>query len=903
MTQSPSNFFNYFKECYKLDYKEFVVNNILNPKYKFKWFNNIKEELLNHKLPIFYYDNKEVEKLEKDLELYKLEKSLYYGAFFIIGHQETSITNRDNTVCSPLVLFPCEIIEKDEDKYIKINQNEFVLNTSILNKIATNETAKEKLETKLTQLFSGIIEDGFEIKKAFDDYTKNIDTSELSFYPQNWNISKIRKALKSIRKQDQLKIVPASGTVFITKSLGSTKVISDLNAIAQKNHFNTALNELFSQQNTTDSIKKSYLKHRLNTEQFKALNNSQKFKNSVIIGPPGTGKSYTIGSIAVDAITKGKSVLIVSKTKQAVEVVRQNLTDDFNLGKELIHTSGNRYKVSLIANIKRKLSGIVPKEFGATQRIKSLDLKSKELIQNFEDILNKELELSNLAFKEKLSFREYFRKLYLHFNENDNLAFLKTVELINKNNDLLNKELKYYVYETIKHITTKSTFLNRPTLSLYYDALKTSNFSESQKIIDSLEFREILEIYPLWLANLSELNTVFPQEREMFDLVIIDEATQCDIATALPAIYRAKKVIISGDPNQLRHYSFIGNKQQLDLQHKYKLAQNPIFDYRNKSVLDLFIANVANQEQVSFLREHYRSTPSLIEFNNQEFYDQQLEIIKSTTDFTSKKQLEINYIDGTRNSKGININEAERILEKIIELIVNDPKNKNNTSIGVIAFFGDQAKYINKLISQSFDLKTIKTFNILCGTPYHFQGSEKEIILISFTVCNKTHHSAFTHLNKSEVLNVGTTRAKSFQYIYTSVKKQGLKKDSLFRKYLDFIEHYQYQHENETTEQDLFQQEIAQFLKENAVEKVHCSYPYAGEILDVFFSHNHKKYFIDLIGYPGQFNNAFSIERYKTFNRIGIYVIPLHYRFWKEDNKLAKKTLNNIIQDNNHGNI
>lgn len=893
---SPSNFFNYFKDCYKLDYKEFTVNNILSAKYKFKWFNGKKEELLNQKLPICYYDNKDVEKLEKELQLYKLEKSLYYGAFFVIGKQETTLTNKDTNLCSPLVLFPCEIIEKEEDKYIKINQNEFILNTSILNKIVEKDSYKEKLEAKLTHIFSNKIDDAFEIKKAFDQYSKGIDTSELMFYPQNWNITKIRRALKNSILNDGYKIIPASGTIFIAKSLGSIKVISDLTAIANENKLTKALEELFHQNSDKGYLKKSYLKNRLNREQFKALTNSQQFNNSVIIGPPGTGKSYTISAIAVDTILKGKSVLVVSKTKQAVEVIRKNLSNDFNLGKLLIHTSGHRYKTSLTSNIKKKLSGMVPREFGPAHKVNYLDEKIKESSKKFENILAKELQLSNLTLKDKLTIREYFKKIQLHFSKNDNLDFLKTLNSINQNNQLLNNELKYYIYQSMRYMTSQFAFSNRSTLSLYYEALKASSFSESQKIIDALEFQEILQIFPIWLADLSELNTVFPQQKEMFDLVIIDEATQCDIATALPAIYRAKKVVICGDPNQLRHYSFIGYQQQKNLQAKYKLLNSTIFDYRNKSILDLYLTKVANQEQVVFLREHYRSTPSLIEFNNQEFYNEQLKIIKSTTEFTSKKQIELNYIEGKRDAAGINKAEANKVIEKLSELIEKHQQKQTKTSIGVISPFSDQAKYINKLIGQNFTLKTLKDFDILCGTPYHFQGSEREIIIISFTVCNNTHHSAFIHLNKNEVLNVGTTRAKSFQYIYTSVDKKQLKTNSLFRKYLEFVENYQYKLCDNESDLDAFQKEVAQFLNNHKIENVHCSYPYAGEILDVFITHNQKHYFIDLIGYPGKFNNAFSLERYKTFNRVGIQTIPLHFRFWKESPIEAKKTVMQLIQ-------
>ena len=93
--KSASNFFNYYRDCYKLDYKEFTVNNILSSKYKFKWFSKRNEELINQNSPIIYYDNKNVIKLEKELHLFKLEKSLYYGAFFILGKESLAGLNKD----------------------------------------------------------------------------------------------------------------------------------------------------------------------------------------------------------------------------------------------------------------------------------------------------------------------------------------------------------------------------------------------------------------------------------------------------------------------------------------------------------------------------------------------------------------------------------------------------------------------------------------------------------------------------------------------------------------------------------------------------------------------------------------------------------------------------------------
>ena len=245
--KSASNFFNYYRDCYKLDYKEFTVNNILSSKYKFKWFSKTNEELINQNSPIIYYDNKNVIKLEKELHLFKLEKSLYYGAFFILGKESLAGLNKDPFICSPLIMYPCEIIEKDEDKFIKINHDDFLLNTSILNRVTNNSENKDKLENILHELFSNKIDDAFAIQRAFNTFGENIDTTELTYYPDNWVITKIRKQLKNCTLESPFKIIPASGTLFIEKSISSTKVVNDLSGIADKNMFSNGLQELFSQ--------------------------------------------------------------------------------------------------------------------------------------------------------------------------------------------------------------------------------------------------------------------------------------------------------------------------------------------------------------------------------------------------------------------------------------------------------------------------------------------------------------------------------------------------------------------------------------------------------------------------------------------------------------------------------
>ncbi len=414
--------------------------------------------------------------------------------------------------------------------------------------------------------------------------------------------------------------------------------------------------------------------------------------------------------------------------------------------------------------------------------------------------------------------------------------------------------------------------------------------------MSTVNYENILQVFPIWLANLSDLNSVLPLQKELFDLVIIDESSQCDIASVLPAIYRAKKVIVAGDPNQLTHYSFVSKHQQNSKREQYDLPSDKLFDYRNRSALDVFTSRLPQQEQVSFLREHFRSTPSLIEFSNKHFYEGQLEVMKSTPEYTVKNQVELIQVDGTRDKKGINDIEAEAVLAKLDEIIQEYQKGDSVPTLGIISPFRSQVTYINSLLKKKYSLHTIKKFDLLCGTPYNFQGSEREIILLSFSVCSESHHSAFQHASKPEVLNVAITRAKSYQYVFTSVTEKEMPKDSLLASYFSFIINYSHI-KADTDDTDAFQNEVVEVLANNQIPNVRCGYPVAGNILDVLVVYGGKNYFIDLVGYPGQFMEAFSMERYKTLSRVGINCLPVHYSYWKNNRDLAIQWILEFIKD------
>lgn len=289
-----------------------------------------------------------------------------------------------------------------------------------------------------------------------------------------------------------------------------------------------------------------------------------------------------------------------------------------------------------------------------------------------------------------------------------------------------------------------------------------------------------------------------------------------------------------------------------------------------------------SQDQVTFLKEHFRSTPSLIEFSNQQFYDQQLEIMKSIPKFTGTSQIEYYHVEeGKRDEKGINAKEAATLIEKLDLLISDYLEKEEYPTIGIISPFSSQVTYLNSLIREKYQLDTIKKFNLLCGTPYHFQGSEREIILMSLGVCDETHHSAFLHINKPEVLNVAITRAKKYQYVFGSIF-QKLQKESLLTSYISFIKEFKY-YDEEDIIKDAFQEEIIQALNEKSINEIYTGYVVAGNILDILIVHNEQNYFLDLIGFEGKYEKSLGLERYKILHRTGIKCLPIHYSYWKRN--------------------
>ena len=256
----------------------------------------------------------------------------------------------------------------------------------------------------------------------------------------------------------------------------------------------------------------------------------------------------------------------------------------------------------------------------------------------------------------------------------------------------------------------------------------------------------------------------FLQEPEIFDLLVIDEASQCDITSAIPLIFRAKRIVVIGDSLQLPYITSVKKHEQQFILEKLNLAPNK-YNYINDSLFEKAktISNLSLFES-AFLNQHYRCHPNIIGFSNQYFYlakaGHELKIETKASEFKyGEPGIHWRHINGQiHNTRNVNMAEVQ----ECIRLAQNLAKTHPEASIGIATPFKHQKE---ELVNALNDLPL--KHNIVCDVIHKFQGDEKDIIILSLVVTDNCKPSLPKFINEFSpyLLNVAITRAQSALYI------------------------------------------------------------------------------------------------------------------------------------------
>ncbi|MFA6989114.1 MAG: AAA domain-containing protein [Candidatus Gastranaerophilaceae bacterium] len=539
---------------------------------------------------------------------------------------------------------------------------------------------------------------------------------------------------------------------------------------------------------------------------------------------------------------------------------------------------------ALLAKIENSIgkSGLLTPVFNKIQTCQlNKSLMIKELEYSFENIN---------ALRDELNIKELFNKLKIveaSINKLGNLhQMLENItDLRKKQNKLAINILKNKRRKALKEIVRDQD--KRRRLLVHSKALVERKKNLQSRLLEDEDFQPLLEAFPCWAVTTYAISESLPLKPGLFDVAIIDEASQCDIASCFPVLFRAKKAVIVGDDKQLPHLSFLEKAKeqsflsQYDIPDKYQL----MWRFRTNSVFDL--ANYYSTSPV-LLDEHFRSRLPIIDFSNQEFYGGRIRIMNKELDVADSVELHVIKdakvdLDNTKNMA-----ETEKVLEKLQEIILKDNEENpdNPTSIGIISPFRGQVELIKKAVAQVFSDSVVKKHQLEIGTAHTFQGDEKDIILLSFTLAPNSHVQSLTFLQKPNLFNVAITRAKKKLICFISKPPEDLQ-PGLLRSYLSYIKEFSLQNSDENklkietkTYNNTLEKEIAELCIEEGLEVI-TGFESAGFRLDMIVSDGEKQLVLECDGQEDKITKPVKqVWKQSVLERCGWKIIRITAREW-----------------------
>lgn len=281
-------------------------------------------------------------------------------------------------------------------------------------------------------------------------------------------------------------------------------------------------------------------------------------------------------------------------------------------------------------------------------------------------------------------------------------------------------------------------------------------------------FPKVAHLLPCWAVTSLSAKGKIPFEPGFFDLVVFDEASQCDIASALPLLFRAKRAAVIGDPKQLSHITGLPKGQDQKLLEKHKLLSDyPHWAYSFNSLFDL-ASGYGSGEDIVSLRDHHRSHADIIEFSNEFFYESRLRVAtrynllcRPTAEPTGVRWVNVSGQTIRPNTGGaFNREEAKAVVAELRRLVI---ERGYKGTVGVVSPFRAQANLIREMVLADQSLaEELARHEFLSDTVHKFQGDERDLMIFSPVVSKGISPGAIGFLkNNGNLFNVAITRARA----------------------------------------------------------------------------------------------------------------------------------------------
>lgn len=561
-----------------------------------------------------------------------------------------------------------------------------------------------------------------------------------------------------------------------------------------------------------------------NNSQYKAVKDAMENSFSIIQGPPGTGKTQTILNIIANILMQDKTVQVVSNNNSATENVYEKLSSSqYNLGfvvaalgnsnnkETFIEEQEGKYpdfslwKIDKMENISlnqiKEKSQQLGEIFAKQEELACLKQEHAQLTTELEYfkqyIEDREVSIDSMNCKKKLTSESWmllWQECQLMYEKKQKIGLIFKIKkffqfgIINFSFYKQNIEKIISVFQMMYYFTKEKELSNN--ILYIEDYLKNTNkdllnelcnysmavlkdklakkysYKKTRMKFDKEDLwkksEDVLAEYPVILSTtFSSRNSLNPNI--IYDYLIMDEASQVDIATGALALSCARNVIIVGDIKQLPNVvTKDAKKQANDIFNSFHIQDGYRF---TKSFLQSVLDVIPNVKQ-TLLREHYRCHPKIINFCNQKFYKGELIIMTE-----DKGEEDVLGVIKTVQGNHVRNHYSQRQIDVIRDEII--PKyitNMNET--GIIAPYKNQVKALEREFT-----------NIDAATVHKFQGREKDTIIIS-TVDDEISDFA----DDPYLINVAVSRARNKLLLVVTGNEQ-----SKERNIIDLMDYIQYQ--------------------------------------------------------------------------------------------------------------
>ena len=332
------------------------------------------------------------------------------------------------------------------------------------------------------------------------------------------------------------------------------------------------LRAFFGEMTARPRRRKSYplalLNNKVNLDQLLAINNAMRYPLAYVQGPPGTGKTNTIVNTLTTAFFNERTVLFASYNNHPIDGVVEKLQQiDYHghtvpfpilrLGNaektaEALRTIAKLYDQCIQLPVPEKL--LDKNHADRTARAKQLT----ELLERYERVLDlrerKETIERLLEARSQMNFRFELEAGQLPQVNRELAAYgdidtAAAMALLDRNEGEL---LRYLYYTSVQYIRRlaepKYEDLMVIVRSADNDKEKAATFNKY--ISEPENLKKLLRVFPIVATTCISAHRLGDPEPS-FDMVIMDEASQCNTAMSLVPILRGRSLMLVGDPQQL----------------------------------------------------------------------------------------------------------------------------------------------------------------------------------------------------------------------------------------------------------------------------------------------------------------------------------------------------------------